>query len=401
MSTIMRVSMRVTILLLLFASAPCSAQSSKSVRVTQSDEPRVSLSAPAEVPLEKIGDFYYVNVAVNGHPFRFTLETGANFFAVSNRLAHTLGLRVDSVSSERGSMAIVHIDSLVIGSAKLFQFTAAATPLFESFPDTFDGIISIAVLKQFLATIDFPHHVLRLERGTLPEANGRDILAIAGRDSGGRIDVMLDLGSVRTAAVLDTRSFIGLLLPDSLEPRLSFVDSVRTTSRARGPSLGSFALRRGQLTAPVRLGSFEAEKPVVTLRDRGGSVIGVPILEQFVIALDVANKRLRFSRPDGSQRLTVPGEPGIRRGANSPASGPPLGFALAPRADGSLTIVGVVQNSNAERAGLREGDTLVELDGVAAAQMNVSVFRATAAKGTPVRIVVERDGKRLEFVVSP
>ena len=393
--------MRVIVLLLLFASAACSAQSPPSVRVTQSDAPRVSLLTPAEVPLEKIGDFYYVNVTVNGRPFRFTLETGANFFAVSNRLAHTLGLRVDSVSSERGSMAIVHIDSLVIGSAKLFQFTAAATPLFESFPDTFDGIISLAVLKQFLATIDFPHHVLRLERGTLPEANGRDILAIAGRDSGGRVDVMLDLGSVRTAAVFDTRSFIGLLLPDSLEPRLSFVDSVRTTSRARGPSLGSFTLRRGQLNAPVRLGSFEAEKPVVTLRDRGGSVIGVPILEQFVITLDVANRRLRLSRPDGSQRLTVPGEPGPQRGANSPASGPPLGFALAPRADGSLTIVGVVQNSNAERAGLREGDTLVELDGVAAAQMNVSVFRATAAKRTPVRIVVEREGKRLEFVVSP
>jgi S1-C subfamily serine protease len=77
-----------------------------------------------------------------------------------------------------------------------------------------------------------------------------------------------------------------------------------------------------------------------------------------------------------------------------------LGFALAPRADGSLTIVGVVQNSNAERAGLREGDTLLELDGVTAAQMNISVFRAVAAKRTPVRIVVERDGKRLEFVVS-
>jgi C-terminal processing protease CtpA/Prc len=77
-----------------------------------------------------------------------------------------------------------------------------------------------------------------------------------------------------------------------------------------------------------------------------------------------------------------------------------LGFALAPSADGSLTIVGVVQNSNAERQGLRDGDTLVELDGVAAAQMNVSVFRAAGARGTPIRIVVEREGKRLEFVVS-
>ncbi|MEA2765283.1 MAG: hypothetical protein QOK07_1687 [Gemmatimonadaceae bacterium] len=392
--------MRVIILLLLFASTACSAQSPQSVRVTQSEEARASLLTPAEVPLEKIGDFYYVNVAVNGHPFRFTLETGANFFAVSNRLALALGLRVDSVSSERGAIATVHIDSLTIGSAKLSEFTAAVTPLFESSPDTFDGIISIAVLKQFLATIDFPHRVLRLERGTLPEANGRDILAFAGRDPGGRVDVMLDLGSVRTPAVLDTRSFIGFVLPDSLEPRLSFVDSVRTTSRARGPSLGSFTLRRGRLNVPIRLGGFEAEKPFVTLRDRGGSVIGIPILEQFVVTLDVANKRLRFSRPDGSQRLGVPEESAAPRGANPPTGGPPLGFALAPSAPGALTIVGVVQNSNAERAGLRDGDTLVELDGVAAAQMNVSVFRATAAKGTPIRVVVEREGKRLEFVVS-
>ena len=392
--------MRVTLLLLLFASTGCSAQSPPSVRVSQSEEPHVSLLTPAEVPLEKIGDFYYVNVAVNGHPFRFTLETGANFFAVSNRLARTLGLRVDSVSSERGSMATVHIDSLTIGSAKLSEFTAAVTPLFESFPDTFDGIISIAVLKQFLAIMDFPRGVLRLERGTLPEPNGRDILAIAGKDRGGRVDVTLDLGSVRTAAVLDTRSFVGFVLPDSLEPRLSFVDSIRTISRARGPSLGSFTLRRGQLNTPVRLGHFEAQKPFVTLRDRGGSVIGVPILQQFVITLDVANKRVRLTRPDGSQRLTVPEDPVAAPGANPPAGRPPLGFALAPRSDGSLTIVGVVQNSNAERAGLRDGDTLVELDGVPAAQMNVGVFRAAAAKGTPVWVVVERDGKRLEFVVS-
>lgn len=395
--------MRFASSLLFLASTACSGQSGQPTPAAlQSGNPTVSLSTSTEIPLEKIGDFYYVNVAVNGRPFRFTLETGANFFAVSGRLARTLGLRVDSaVSAERGAMPTVHIDSLVIGSAKLSQFTAGVTPLFESFPDTFDGIISLAVLRPFLSTIDFTQLVLRLQRGALPEANGRDILAFAGRDPGERVDVVLDLGGTRTAAVLDTRSFIGLVVPDSLERRLSFVDSVRSAGRARGPSLSSFTLRRGQMSAPLRLGGFEAEKPVVTLRDRGGSVIGVPVLEQFVITLDIANKRLRLSRPDGSRNFTVPEAASPSRVATPSQNGPPLGFGLAPGAGGSLTIVGVVQGSNAERAGLRDGDPLVELDGVAAAQMNVGVFRAIAAKGKPVRIVVERDGKRLEFVVSP
>lgn len=285
----------------------------------QSDRaPTVSLSRPTDIPLEKIGNFYYVNVAVNGRPFRFTLETGANFFAVSSRLARALQLNVDSAAGESRAGGTVHIDALTIGGARLTNLTAAVTTLFESSPDTFDGIISIPVLREFLATIDLPRRVLRLERGALPAANGRDILAIAGKDRGGRVDVMLDLGGSSTAAVLDTRSFIGLSLPDSLEPRLSFVDSVRSMGQARGPSLGTFTLRRGQLISALRLGGFEAPKPVVIFRDRGGSVIGVPILEQFVITLDIANGRLRFTRPDGSTTFTVPEPVALQRRVRTP-----------------------------------------------------------------------------------
>jgi S1-C subfamily serine protease len=139
----------------------------------------------------------------------------------------------------------------------------------------------------------------------------------------------------------------------------------------------------------------------VTLRDRGGSLIGMPVLEQFIVTLDLANKRVGFRRPDASSTFLVPEPPTPPSSGPGTTGRPPLGFALAPRGDGSLAIVAVEPTSNAGRAGLRENDLLVELDGVSAAQMNVATFRAIAAKGTPVKLVVSRDGKNLVFSVSP
>jgi hypothetical protein len=395
--------MRGTIWLFLLLGTGCAAQTPRPEAEAPGNGPieRVSLSGATSIPLEKIGDFYYMNVLVNGRPFRFTLETGANFVAVSGRLAQALNLRVDSASGPRGPEQTVRLESLALGGATLKGVTAGVTNLFTSMPEPFDGIISIAVLRPFLATIDFPNRALKLERGTLPQPNGRDILPIPGTDFGGRVDVMLDIGGIGAPAVLDTRSFIAVALPDSLESRLSFADSLRSAGRARGPSLGTFTLRQGRLATPFRIGSFAADKPTVILRNRGSAVIGVPLLEQFVVTLDIANKRMRFARPDGSFSFSIPEPPAPQSSANAPPGRPPMGFGLSPRGDGSLFIVGVVPGSNAERAGLREGDRLLELDGVTAAQMNVGIFRGIAAKGTAVRIAVEREGKRMEFVVTP
>ena len=79
-----------------------------------------------------------------------------------------------------------------------------------------------------------------------------------------------------------------------------------------------------------------------------------------------------------------------------------MGFNMAGYPGSSdLRLLNIIPGSDAEKAGLKNDDVLVEFDGVAAGDMNPGVFRAAIARGTPVKVVVTRDGRRLEFIVKP
>src|SRR2546423_12163449 len=159
------------------------------------------LSAPVvDVPVIKVGDFYFVDVLVNGKPLRFTIETGASFFVIGTRAAEALGLPMDTVTPARGPSRepapVARIATLAMGGATLDGVTAFVSPMFDGSAFFGDGIISLPALHDVLATLDFGAKRLRLERGALPTPNGRDVVAIAGKDRGARIDVPIDVGGV-------------------------------------------------------------------------------------------------------------------------------------------------------------------------------------------------------------
>lgn len=370
---------------------------------------RTTLAAAwVDVPLVRIGQFYYADVRVNGRPFRFTLETGAAFFGISARAAQSLGLRVDSIEVMPGSRAAVAtVDSLTVGGARFEGLTARVIPMWDG--GDFDGIISISVLRDVLATIDLAASRLRLERGALPLPNGRDVLAIAGKDRGGRIDFDLSLGGVSAPAVLDTRSYLSIIAPDSLRTALSLSDTLRPIGSARGPSLGTFTMSGAHLSGDARFGAHGVQRPAIVLRNRAGVVVGVPFMEQFAITIDQQNQRIRFARPGREAIAVVPpqdweGSAGPLAGARvaGPApTGRPMGFNLAGPGGSDLRVINLLAGSNADKAGIRNDDRLVELDGTPVASMSQAVFRAAVAKGVPVKVVVTRDGKQLEFMILP
>jgi carboxyl-terminal processing protease len=80
-----------------------------------------------------------------------------------------------------------------------------------------------------------------------------------------------------------------------------------------------------------------------------------------------------------------------------------LGIQIAPR-EGYITAVGVLPGTPAERAGIRVGDALVEIDGKDAKgwtdDFAVKVLRG--AVGTPVRLTVRRVGvdQPLHFTIT-
>lgn len=398
-------------LVLILAAAPMAAQ------------PRLPFDAPArsilhagvaDVPLSKAGAFYFIDVKMNGRPFRFTLETGANFFGISPRAAKALGLKADTIEVMPGQRsAVAAVDSLTMDGVSFHGLTARVTPLFDA--TDFDGIISVSVLRDLLVTIDLASSRLRLERGSLSAPNGRDIVPIAGRDRGGRVDVLIDLGGLEVPAVLDSRSFLPIIIPDSLESSLRLGDAPRPAGSALGPMLGSFTLRGAHLAGDLRVGEFTFQRPGILLRDRPGAVLGVTFMEQFAITLDQRSRRVRFARAGRGSIASLPSQDWENGGADNArnAGGPtprlagptptsrPMGFNMASIGGTDLVVKNLVSGSHAEKAGIRNEDRVVEFDGTPAAAMNPDIFRRAIAKGAPVKVMVLRDGKSIEFNIQP
>ncbi|HEX5760322.1 MAG TPA: aspartyl protease family protein [Thermoanaerobaculia bacterium] len=376
-----------TLIWLATLACPCLGQEPAAERTPFDGPSRVEVPKDGTaVPLEKAGPFYFAQVEVGGKPFRFTIETGANHVSVSRGLVDQLGLQV-------GTASVVRLPALRIGAAVFIDVVARVTPGFNQEP-AFDGLISIPLLRGVVATFDFPRRELRLG-GRLPSEIATEIDYRLGE----RVEMPILAGGKRLSAVLDTRSPLGLILPDSLLPEVRLAGPLGEPIRAGGPSLGEFTLRPAPIAGELSVGGRSAPNPTVYFRDRPGVVLGMPILEQFVVTLDLANRRAALTMPPG-QALTV----GQLAAGASPLPEPPpvyLGFGLVPQPGGGKVVTAVAPGSSAAKEGLRDGDRLVSLDGVPAEQVDPSVLRRAAAKGTPIKVVVLRDGRRLELDVLP
>ena len=339
--------------------------------------------SPVTVPLEKEGGFYYAQVEVNGRPFRFTLETGAGFAGISQRAANALGLSVDSREVVTGTTSrVATLQTLRLGAALLRNVTVSVRPEWDNVP--FDGIISIPLLRDMLATLDLGSKMLRLEHGALPAPNGRNLLEIPGQDRGGRIDIPLTIGGVKVAAVLDTRADVWLIVPDTMQSQLRLAGPLRFVANAFGPSLGLFELQGARITNDVQIGGLTLTRPAVIVRNRPSVLVGVPLMEQFQLTIDQKNRRLRIERP-GTAAFEMPEQPWetaspgpTRQAAGAQPGDPPVGtwttgFMMRGVPGGALTVFRVLPGSSAEKLGVQIGDELVELNGTAASAMTPAI----------------------------
>src|SRR5688572_14459927 len=299
------------------------------------------------------------------------------------------------------------IDSLSLGGATFRGLDTRVTSLFDG--GDFDGIISLALLQDLLWTLELGQSRLLLERDSLPDPNGRDVLPFAGRDPAGRIDVMMNLGGEQQPVVFDTRYADWIMTNDFLAAKLRLATALRSVGTAWGPSVGTFEMRGARLDEALTLGRYTLPRAPLVFRNRGGTIVGVRFLEQFAISVDQRRGRVRFTRADMVVNVpTLEWEAGseVRRelaargapDATSPAR--TFGFRMAARPGGRLFVVMLDTTSEAAKLGIRENDEVVEVDGVPAAQMNPQIFRAALARDAPVKFVVSRGGKRLEFMVE-
>jgi S1-C subfamily serine protease len=130
------------------------------------------------------------------------------------------------------------------------------------------------------------------------------------------------------------------------------------------------------------------------LLDEQGRVIGVN--SQIRTGGGNANTGVGFAVPVDEIKRSLPA---LEKGEDPERAF--LGVSSGPAPEGGAQVGGVIEDGPAARAGLREGDTIVEInDQPVRDPDDVSAVVNSRRPGDDVRIVVERDGERRTLTVT-
>jgi S1-C subfamily serine protease len=130
------------------------------------------------------------------------------------------------------------------------------------------------------------------------------------------------------------------------------------------------------------------------LLDEEGRVIGVN--SQIRTGGGNANTGVGFAVPVDEIKRSLPA---LEKGQEPERAF--LGVSSGAAPEGGAEIGGVIPNGPADRAGLREGDTIVEISGQPVRdQDDVSAVVNSRRPGDEVRVVIERDGERRTLTVT-
>jgi len=162
--------------------------------------------------------------------------------------------------------------------------------------------------------------------------------------------------------------------------------------------IGGQRHNRLERATELRMGGFVLRGPVVAFNDTDdgpsaheyAGLVGMETLQRFVVAFDFPHKRMYLS-----PLPTIVDPFGYERsGLRLQAAGP--GFDR-------VEIVRVVSGSAAERAGVRPGDRLLQVDGRDAGKLGLEMIRQKSHNQQTLDLVLERNGKEIEahLVLTP
>jgi hypothetical protein len=246
-----------------------------------------------------------VEVMVNGQgPFLFAIDTGAQGEArVDVSLVEKLKLKtIDKMQAGDGSgrnivtLDVVRLDSVSFGAAQ-FKNVRAVTRDYNTSKNLprIDGILGFNLFADYLLTLDFPAHRVRLERGELPQANGAEIISF--ESPRGVPVIELRVGENKINAYLDSGNTVGgFILPTSLAEKMTFANTPVVLGKARTIS-SEFEVKEVRLKENIYLGRSEFREPLIVYPAVSHVAnIGSKVLREFVLTFDQKNKRLRLER---------------------------------------------------------------------------------------------------------
>ncbi len=242
-----------------------------------------------------------VAVTINDRgPYRFLLDTGAASVHVSRHLAKELDLPIQpgtrtetNAAGETNVCQLVKVRSLRMGEAELTDFVANMHPPREAL-EQHDGVVGFSMFQGCLVTLDFPAGQLTIKRGSLPPADGKEILPLVSGRSVPTVEVFVSDKPMEL--VIDTGSSGGIGVPERVSRTLSY-DSAAFDTEARS-SGDPIVARHARMAGEMRVGRHRIDSPIVSWLPgkKGHAGFGMKVLRHFVLTFDSANRTVRFAR---------------------------------------------------------------------------------------------------------
>jgi hypothetical protein len=271
-----------------------------------------SVAGQTAPPLPGIPFLHGIDVSINGSALmHFGLDTGLSVgFSINPENAQKLGLPVTDHHT-------IHTSDRQEVPGKATDFVRAATltvagrtftePEGVTLQDTHrDGTLGIALFRDVLLTLDYPHDLLSIADGALPPPNGHDVIAYT-TDPNATLrplrvtpTVMIQLAGETLPALLDTgarKLNADLIVPTRVAATLPLgpTESTIVLSDAVG---NKFPSRTARLTGDMILGEVVLHNPTVLVSDWLGFIDLARVSNLLVLTIDQRNLRLRIAMPN-------------------------------------------------------------------------------------------------------
>lgn len=248
-----------------------------------------------------------VEVRIDGKgPYHFVLDTGAaGGGRIRPELASQLGLKVmgqavagDPSGKNRQTVDIVEAGSLAVGDLTVtgVKLTVGVLPPAPGHPETeLDGILGMGLFEDHLLTLDYPARKVRIEKGSLPPADGREVLDF--ENPHGVPSVRIKVGDLEVAADVDSGNSRGeLVLPASYLDKVPLEGEPKEVGSAH-TTFNEVKIRQARLKGSVRIGAQSVEGPLVDFVEFFPvASLGDAFLRRFAVTIDQKSHRIRFRR---------------------------------------------------------------------------------------------------------
>jgi hypothetical protein len=237
-----------------------------------------------------------IRAKVNGiGPFTWLVAPEAEATLIDQALARELNLKPPSdrtaapemeVEIDLGTSTLTHVRVRVVDVRRLApEVTSDVRPR---------GVITAAIWKDRLVTIDYSRFQVIVAPGSLPDPNRQDVFSL--KPDLTELGVTLAIGGRTIACRLDPQFPGGLLLSDADATQLPLVGQpveIASMDTAKGRT----RVRQAQLAIDVTLGVFRFARPLVWFADSGEvCTIGSQRLIGFSVTYDFANARVQLAR---------------------------------------------------------------------------------------------------------